>query len=771
MDILESLNPQQLQAVQTTDGPLLVVAGAGSGKTRVITCRIAYLIKYIGIRPEQILAVTFTNKAAEEMKSRVEAMLGPVPRAASPLLSTFHSLCVRMLRRDADRLEGGYTRNFTIYDEDDQSRLIRGIIRDLGIDDKTVSVRQALSAISWAKNRRISPAAYANQTSEAGDRKDKIARIYKVFDERLQQANAFDFDDLLIKAVHLLKRVPEVRKYYHERFRHVMIDEFQDTNGIQYELARLIVTGTDGARGSGRDEETWKNRSLCVVGDVDQSIYGFRGSDFNIILGFQHDFAGTGVIKLEQNYRSTQTILEAANNVILNNQHRLSKNLHASDKLGQGSRIRHYQSFEGEGEAAFVAEKIEEHIRSGTRCAVLYRTNAQSRLFEEALRRRGITYNMVGGFSFYARAEIKDMVAYIKVALNPKDDVAIARIVNSPPRGIGKATLEVVYRKQRELDMSFWEALGAVLEDDLLQPRANGAVRTFMGLISSLSELIVVPEEERPVASLVRRVAFDSGYIEALRKERTEEAESRILNIEELVNAAAEADRKGESLREFIDHAALASDTDHYRPDARVTIMTVHSAKGLEFPAVFIVGMEEGLFPHFRAVGGLDELEEERRLCYVAITRAQQHLYTTHATRRRTFGDELPAEPSRFLKEIPKDLMEDLSMGTSSMSSGFPASEQRARGPKNSTNYRGRTYNSAAGVGEFLKSRVASAASDPVDGDSGSFHVGLRVHHERYGYGVVLGCEGAGDEAKLTVNFPGFGRKKFVAKFASLERV
>lgn len=769
--ILATLNLQQREAVEATEGPLLVVAGAGSGKTRVITTRIAYLIGNAGVRPEEILAVTFTNKAAAEMKSRVGDMLDPSRRTGSPLISTFHSLCVRILRRDAHRLEGGYTRNFTIYDGDDQARLVRRIIKDLGFDERIVSVRQALSAISWAKNRRISPAAYARQTTDPGDRKRMIAAIYKVFNQRLQQANALDFDDLLIKAVHLLQRVPETREYYHRRFPHVMIDEFQDTNGIQYELARLIVTGREDAQEAQGREGSWKNRSLCVVGDVDQSIYAFRGSDFNIILGFQHDFAGTRVIKLEQNYRSTQRILEAANNVILNNHQRLAKNLYASEDVGVGDKIRHYLAVDGEGEAAFVAEKVEEHVAyAGTRCAVLYRTNAQSRLFEEALRRRSVAYNMVGGFSFYGRAEIKDMIAYLKVALNPKDDIAMARVINSPPRGIGKSTLEVIFRKQRDLGLCFWESIGTVLEENCLAPRAHGAVAAFRRLATSLTEWAGRAEARNPVASLVRRVALESGYVEALTEERTKEAESRKLNIEELVNAATEADRKGESLRDFIDQAALASDTDQYNPEARVTLMTMHSAKGLEFPVVFVVGMEEGLFPHFRSADGVEELEEERRLCYVAITRAQKYLYVTHAARRRRSGEEQPAQVSRFLREIPWELIDDLSIGVLSLSKSASAARPFG-GPRNTTNYQGKTYNSADDVVAFLENRASLSRPDPIDVGSHQLGVGSRVRHSRYGYGVVLNCEGAGDDAKVTVNFPGFGRKKFVARFASLERI
>jgi DNA helicase-2/ATP-dependent DNA helicase PcrA len=793
---MDRLNEAQREAVETVEGPVLVIAGAGSGKTRVITFRIVHLIKH-GVPPWQVLAVTFTNKAAGEMKSRVEANLGSERLTSSPLISTFHSLCVRILRRDIERMEAGYTRNFNIYDEDDQARVVRAIMKETDLDDKSFTARQALSAISWAKNRGISPVSYARQSEYASDRTERIARIYKIYEQRLHQANALDFDDLLIKTVQLLKSVGEVRAYYHERFRHVMIDEFQDTNGIQYELARLIAVGSaeiDPRKTA--SEGFWKNRSLCVVGDLDQSIYGFRGSDFNIILNFQHDFEGTKTIKLEQNYRSTQTILSAANQIIERNQRRLPKTLYATPDLGQGEQIRYYQSYDGEGEASFVAEKIQEHLRQSPqiRAAILYRTNAQSRLFEESLRRRGIPYNIVGGFSFYERAEVKDVIAYLKLALNPRDDVALGRIINSPPRGIGKTTLDSLARQQKDLDLSLWETLAVVVEQRSLGPRATAALDAFRQIIISLGEMV---EANRALSEIVKAATLDTGYVKWLRDDKTEESEGRLLNIEELVTAAVEAEEQEETLRDFIDHAALVSDTDQYKADARATMMTIHAAKGLEFPVVFIVGMEEGLFPHSRTFQSDEELEEERRLCYVAITRAQQFLYITHAMRRRTFGEELPAEPSRFLNEIPLELLRNMSAGPSWL--GFAArpetrhnrealsalkGEQRPA-PRKSSNYSGKTYNSAESVMDFFKRRVsetgatgheAGAQETRRGGPEGrkpepGYRVGTRVRHARYGTGVIMRAEGAGEEAKLTVNFPGFGQKKFVAKYAQLEKL
>ena len=800
---MQSLNPKQLEAVQTIEGPLLVLAGAGSGKTRVITFRIVHLIEACGVRPEQILAVTFTNKAAGEMKSRVLGMLDPRLRTGSPLISTFHSLCVRILRRNINKMNAGYTRDFTIYDTDDQLRVVRGIAKDLNIEDKSLTPRQALSAISWEKNRGVSPAAYANR-EHVTERTEKIARIFKLYEDRLRGSNALDFDDLLIKTVVLLSNVPEVRSYYHERFRHVMVDEFQDTNGIQYELTRLIAAGsTENVHGQEKRDALWRGRSFCVVGDIDQSVYGFRGSDFNIILGFQHDFEGTRLIKLEQNYRSTQTILEAANGVIAKNQRRLPKNLYATPELGAGEKIGYYQSFDGDGEASFVAEKIQEHLAHspGTRCAVLYRTNAQSRLFEEALRRRNVSYNIVGGFSFYERAEVKDVIAYLKLAMNPNDDVAMARVINTPPRGIGKTTLEALAEQQRNLGLSFWEALAVAVERRELQPRTISALEAFRRVVISLGELVAAGETPSEV---IKAATMDTGYVRALQEERSVEAEGRLLNIEELVSAAVEAEEKGESLRDFIDYAALVSDTDQYRPDAQVTLLTMHSAKGLEFPVVFIAGLEEGLFPHSRAFENAEDLEEERRLCYVGITRAQKHLYITHAMQRRIWGEEQPAEPSRFLNEIPLELLQDMSRGPSWL--GFAlrpetlrnrqaAAALRGEEPapvKKSSNYTGKTYNSVDGVREFFKQRAQSGLegreqSRRAGGSAGSgkrkeasggagsagdseLRVGSRVRHSKYGNGVVLRVEGAGEEAKLTVSFPGYGQKKFVAKYAALER-
>ena len=800
-DHLSGLNPPQREAVTASEGPLLILAGAGSGKTRVITHRIAYLTESCGARPESILAVTFTNKAAGEMKERVEKLLARFyangPRTGSPLLSTFHSLCVRILRRDIEKLGRGYTRSFTIYDTDDQQRLIRACLKDMGYDDKLITPRAAQSAISAAKNRGEDPQLYASKAEYIDERREIIARVFKTYEERLQASNALDFDDLLIRTVQLLRHSPETRRYYHERFRHVMVDEFQDTNGIQYALTRFIVEGDHATGGGKLPEDFWHHRSLCVVGDESQSIYGWRGSDFKIILGFQKDFAGAKIIKLEENYRSTKRILETANRVIANNTQRFDKHLFSN--ADEGDKVFYSQLYDGEAEARFVVGKIEEHLRRepDLRAAVLYRTNAQSRLFEEACRRAGLRYNIVGGFSFYERAEVKDIIAYLKLAMNPHDSIALARVINSPTRGIGKTTIEDIERRAKDFGVSHWETIALIIEQNLLPTRTISALKSFQEIITRLVEKTTT-EAER-VSEIVKAAVIDTGYERALKAENTEEAEARLLNLEELVNAAAESEEQGEGLRDFLDHAALVSDTDDYKAGAQVTLMTMHAAKGLEFPLVFIVGLEENLFPHSRARENQAELEEERRLCYVAITRAEKYLYITHAMKRRVYGEEMPAEPSRFLMEFPPELIEDISRGPSwlrfanktsnienreSLRSFTPSAPSLPPSPpKRASNYQGRTYNDADSVREFfakqgkkvdeslLDSRSDKSEERKSKSSGSGLQPGTRVRHAKYGQGLIIRREGEGENAKLTINFPGYGQKKMIEKFAGLEKV
>jgi len=794
-DLLARLNPQQQEAVRHVDGPLLIIAGAGSGKTRVITHRIAYLVDVVGVRPENILAVTFTNKAAQEMRNRVDGLLSGAMRTGRPLVSTFHSLCVRILRRDIERLDEGFTRNFTIYDADDSSRVVKACMKGLRVDEKALSVRAAHSAISSAKNRGIGPKEYEAQAGGgfgpgAEEKRQYIARIYTLYESRKRAANALDFDDLLLCTVRLLRRDKNTRAVYNDRFRYVMVDEYQDTNEPQYALIRLL---------------TERTQNLCVVGDDDQGIYAWRGADISNILNFEKHYQGAKVIRLEQNYRSTQTILDAAGAVIKNNRVRKGKKLW-TERTG-GEKVSYYEAVDAEEEARWVISRAADALASDpdTRVAVLYRMNAQSRLFEESCRRAGLRYNIVGGFSFYDRAEIKDAVSYLRLALNRDDTVAFGRIVNTPRRGIGKATLDAIEAAMKNEGGGLLETLAGMIASRTLPARATQALEGFVSTIDGLAR----KAGQLPLSEVVHAAIVDSGIEKSLIQEESDEAEGRLLNLEELVNAAAESEEQGETLRDFIDRAALASDTDQYDGSAKVTLMTMHSAKGLEFPVVFIVGFEDGLCPHARSQDDASQMEEERRLVYVAITRAEQRLAITHAMRRRLYGNEMPAEPSPFLDELPMDLLKDYSAGRSWLSySGNPPAtpsrgaiatmtRDRSAEPKRTSNYSGTTYNSADSIRQFFAKRDGGPSPSaqtpaareqspptpvsarpapsprrdaPVSGPAG-FPPGTRVKHAKYGIGLLLRREGTGDDAKLTVSFPGYGAKKFIAKFAQLEKV
>ena len=802
MDILSSLNPQQVEAVKTTEGPLLILAGAGSGKTRVITVRIAYLIAEKQVPPHNILAVTFTNKAAAEMRARVTELLKGERLQSAPLISTFHSLCVRILRQDIDKLDEGFTRSFTIYDTDDSLKVIKACIKDIGFDEKQLAPRYVLSAISSAKNKGDDADNFASSVEYTDEKRAAIARVFKLYVERLRNANALDFDDLLIKTVHLLSRSKEVRDKYNDRFKYILVDEYQDTNPLQFSLIQYL---------------TEKQKNICVVGDDAQSIYGFRQADIRNILDFETHFPAAKVILLEQNYRSTQTILDAAHAIIEHNINQKKKKLWTANPGGE--KIFYYQAFDADGEARFIASKVEEHRRKrpNEKVAILYRTNAQSRLFEEALRRLRIDYNIVGGFSFYERAEVKDVIAYLKLTLNPQDDIALMRVINTPPRGLGKTSLDELQFRAKDLGVSLWEAM-SILTDRAyagtvnLTPRAKESFRGFKRVLERLqTKLSDAAQTDRPVSDVVIAAIEDTGYGDLLRSENSDEAEGRLENLEELVNAAADYDKEeGSGLRDFIDHAALTSDTDKYDRNALVTMMTVHSAKGLEFPVVFLVGLEEGIFPHSRSVNDQKELEEERRLAYVAITRAEKILYVTHAMRRRVYGEEIAAEPSQFLNEMPLEMIEDLSHGSSwlsfARSSGVQSNKYaaaalrgRAETSKPKNVYSGKTYNSSDAIAEFFNKRnvepkrprdaenrtekpltgfeklkaLASDQSknqDPKSKIEGGFTPGAHVQHAKYGRGLVLRREGSGDNVKLTISFPGFGQKKLIEKYANLER-
>lgn len=804
-DFLSSLNAEQREAALTTEGPLLILAGAGSGKTRVIAHRIAYLIAEKRVPPWNILAVTFTNKAAEEMRLRVQKLLRGQELASKPWVSTFHSLCVRILRQDIEKLADSYTRTFTIYDQDDSMRLVKNCIKDLGYDEKYLGQRATQAAISAAKNRGEDPTGYAARADYLDERHAAIARVFGLYEERLRGNNALDFDDLLIKTVRLLRTASDVREKYNMKFLYILVDEYQDTNSLQFALISLL---------------TEKQQNICVVGDEDQSIYKWRGADISNILNFERHFPNTKVIRLEQNYRSTQIILDVAGAVVKHNVERKGKNLWTSNPRGES--VRYYQALDAETEARFVAGKILEHREEDydIKAAVLYRTNSQSRVFEEAMRRAGLPYNIVGGFSFYERMEVRDIISYLKLALNPNDSIALQRVINSPPRGIGKNTLDELQRRAKDLSLSLWETLSLVIEEPKdLNSRAVSALRSFRQIIRNLGDLTGADEESNAYAASIRRdyeaelvsgivkaVIRDTGYEAALRSEDTAEAEARLDNLQELVNAAVDYDDQGiEGLREFIDHSALVSDADQYKRDAPVTLMTAHSAKGLEFPLVFLVGLEDGLFPHSRSTADEADLEEERRLAYVAMTRAEKYLYVTHAMKRRIYGEELASEPSQFLNEMPLQLMEDLSPRRSwlSFARGSSVVEyEQGEYRKEAKKFSGKTYDSVESIAEFFKQRnqklgtsnktwersqpfagkrparsadLPGSSSDTGSGkaevQSSDFMPGSYVRHAKYGRGLVLRREGSGDSTKLTVSFPGYGQKKLVQKYAGLEKL
>jgi DNA helicase-2/ATP-dependent DNA helicase PcrA len=942
--LLDNMNPQQREGILAVDGPVLLLAGAGSGKTRVITHRIAYLIEERGVPADSILAVTFTNKAASEMAERVDKILGH-SSLAKPLLSTFHSFCVRVLRRDIEALRvnsSGLTRNFAIYDETDQQAVVKTALKRLAIDDKSLKPRVALGRISWAKNHMIDPQEYF--LASTNPMEEKIAHIFEIYRKELFKANALDFDDLLLETVRLLKVAPEVRERYNKRYKYLLIDEYQDTNRPQYELMKLLAG---------------KDHNVCVVGDEDQSIYSWRGADIKNILEFEKDFPEVRTIRLEQNYRSTQIILEGASAVVANNTQRKGKTLFTTRE--GGSLIGYYEAPDGENEALFIADRIQQYIRAAggqedlPRCAVLYRTNSQSRLVEEALRRYQIQYHMVGGFSFYDRAEVKDILSYMKLVVNPHDSIALGRVVNSPARGIGKTTMETLERIALTTGISSWDAISRAIEDRLLPARALTALGNFRRLIKDARAMLgpnfaetltaeidgvphdreaivgsissdadadanfnpedfateaateeaaepdtsfdttfnfgfdfgpteeistIAPENARdtdaahaidsaafnPFAPVVLKRAANttperaaeilmdsqpeavegfrkpgdpatlpelikflndrSGYIRALEEEATPESFSRIENLKELANAAQDAQERGETLTEFLDHAALVSDADSYSAEARVTLMTLHAAKGLEFPLVFMSGMEEGLFPSSRTLVDPSGLEEERRLCYVGMTRAMDTLVMTRARYRRRYGSDMPESsiPSRFLEEVPSRLIEDLGspparpqFSGSAYATPYPQrkrpgwpdaaeeaerhysyedEDQTARTAQSTHNASGSSLRPAAG--KFSTTRVApgsrpvSAAGSSVDNIANFFAArgqkfsrpkldipqptgktglrqGSRVRHPKYGEGTVFRREGDGDDAKITVQFLKHGVKKLVEKFAQLE--
>lgn len=741
MNKYDGLNPMQQEAVYYTEGPLLILAGAGSGKTRVLTHRIAYLIEEKGINPWNIMAITFTNKAANEMRERVDKIVGF--GSDSIWVSTFHSSCVRILRRFIDRL--GYGTNFTIYDADDQKTLMKDICKRLNIDTKMYKEKMLLAAISSAKDEMISPEEYRlNMVSDSQDlNKKTVARVYEAYQKQLQQNNAMDFDDLLVKTVELFQNCPDVLEYYQEKFRYIMVDEYQDTNTVQFKFVSLLAS---------------KYKNLCVVGDDDQSIYKFRGANIGNILGFEQVFPEAKVIKLEQNYRSTQNILNAANEVIRNNIRRKEKTLWTANEEGDQIHLREFQS--GFEEAEYIAGDIRRKVREGecsySDCAVLYRTNAQSRLFEEKFLLGNIPYKIVGGVNFYARKEIKDMLAYLKTVDNARDDVAVQRIINVPRRGIGAASLSKVQIYAQDMEISFYDALRMADEIPSLG-RGAAKIRSFVDFIQKFRSQV----EYLSVTELLQKIIDETGYVEELKAENTEESKGRIENIDELISKAVSYEQEAEhpSLSGFLEDVALISDLDSVNEDEnRVLLMTLHSAKGLEFPQVYLAGMEEGVFPSYLSIvsGDFENLEEERRLCYVGITRAMKELTMTAAHQRMIRGETQYNRVSRFVREIPREYVE-LGKKTADRSSVKIPEKTADTYAKMRQIYQQNTFSPK-------KFEVKKAASlDYQEGDT--------VRHIKFGNGMVLQITDGGKDFEVTVDFEKVGVKKMFASFAKLKKV
>ena len=740
--LLEGLNPQQAEAVTHAGGPLLVVAGAGSGKTRVLTRRIAYLMSRRNVAPYQILAITFTNKAAGEMKERVAELVGPI--AKSMWVSTFHSACVRILRQEAARL--GYSNSFSIYDSADSQRLITIVAKELNLDPKRYPARQFQSMISNAKNELLGPQDYLNATTNQFEQ--VVADVYAVYQQRLMRANAMDFDDLILKTVEVLQRFPEAKARFRSRFRHVLVDEYQDTNHAQYILVKELV---------GSELEGQPPAELCVVGDADQSIYGFRGATIRNILQFELDYPNARTVLLEQNYRSTQNILNAANAVITKNESRKEKNLWSD--AGSGAPLTGYVAESEHDEANFIADEIRSLQREGVSTpgdtAIFYRTNAQSRVFEEVFMRSALPYKVVGGLRFYERREVKDLLAYLRVLANLEDEISLRRVINVPKRGIGDTSLDYIDLFAQQKNVSFWQGLLRVNENASVPARAAAAINEFTAMISALAVLV----EARTKPSLVVEAALEqSGLLKELADSTDPQDEVRVENLKELVAVSMEYEERpfeelGEdeeiSLAGFLEKVSLVADADEI-PEGEdhggvVTMMTLHTAKGLEFPTVFLTGMEDGIFPHSRTLGEKDEIEEERRLAYVGLTRARQRLYISRAEYRSTWGAPNYNPPSRFLDEIPEEVIEWRNQSRTSVSPSLVKRTRTATTPP---------------------PRATGKKSVAME-----LAVGERVSHDTFGLGTVVAVAGAGDKAEATINFGQYGEKRLLLRYAPVEKL
>lgn len=755
-DIIDVLNDKQKEAVLSTEGPCLVIAGAGSGKTKVLTHKIAYLMQEKNVKPWSILAITFTNKAANEMKERVENLVGDV--AKDMWIGTFHSICVRILRRYIDRI--GFTSSFIIFDSSDQRTLVKQCLKQLNIDDKMLNDRAVLSEISNAKNEMLEPDAYKLRTNNE-IRKETIAKVYELYQKRLRENNAIDFDDIINYTIRILSENPDVLEYYTNKFEYVLVDEYQDTNKAQFTLVSILAA---------------LHGNITVVGDNDQGIYSFRGADITNILNFEKDFPGTKIIKLEQNYRCTQNILDAANAVIKNNETKYEKKLWTEN--GKGGMITVFRGNDEYDEANFIVENINklrrEEYMTYNDFAILYRMNSQSRSIEDILRRENVPYKIIGGLKFYERKEIKDTIAYLRLIQNPSDNLSLTRIINEPKRGIGKTSLDNVQQIAMQSETSMYDVIKRADEFGLNRVFVNS--REFISQIEELR----AKKDHIKISDLIKETLNKTGYTKALEDEDTTEAETRLENIEEFLTVAMEFEEQmaENSLEEFLEGITLSSDIDNADDqEDSVTLMTLHSAKGLEFPVVFLVGMEEGIFPGYKSIGEPKELEEERRLCYVGITRAKQNLFISCARQRTIFGSTSCNQVSRFVKEIPKELMDgfdenfedkpqktyedyqyEWKYGNSHVTS-YKSDEVKSAKPAMQYNFR-----TAESFLNNLNKKPASASVDVS-----IYRAGQRVYHKKFGEGRINYVEAEGDDAKVDITFDKIGHKRLMAKYAGLE--
>ncbi|MFO7317134.1 MAG: DNA helicase PcrA [Bacilli bacterium] len=738
-NLLNGMNPQQQEAVKTTEGPLLIMAGAGSGKTRVLTHRIAYLIVEKQVYPSNILAITFTNKAAREMRERIDALLGS-GISENMWVSTFHSMCVRILRRHIDRI--GISKNFSILDASDQLTAIKNVFKQLNIDTKQYDPRSVLSAISSAKNECITAEQYKKNANPFNPFEKMAGEVYEAYEKTLRKNQSLDFDDLIIMTITLFERVPDVLEYYQNKFQYIHVDEYQDTNHSQYKLVKMLAS---------------KFKNICVVGDSDQSIYRWRGADIRNILSFEKDYPNAKVILLEQNYRSTKRILQAANDVISNNESRYPKVLRTENPTGE--KIVFYTARDERDEAQFVVKTIKELMETEGRTlkdfAILYRTNAQSRAMEEVLVKSNLQYTIVGGTKFYDRKEIKDLLAYLRLIANNDDDLSLARIINEPKRNIGASTFEKIATYAIENDLSIFKALYEVSSIGLT-PRAMNALENFRNLIEGFSKM----QDYLSVTELVEEVIEKSGYRAMLEKENTIESQSRLENLEEFLSVTKAFEERSEdkSLVAFLTDLALIADIDSLdeenNSNESIVLMTMHSAKGLEFPVVFIIGMEENIFPHSRSIGVKEELEEERRLAYVGITRAEERLYLTCASFRTLFGRPNSNPPSRFIDEISEDILDAKSFSFEYREDRLPFGQKK-------------TSNNAR---MNVQPKAKFATPQRTGGEQMQWKVGDKAIHGKWGTGVVVSVKGEGDDLELDIAFPDKGIKRLLAKFAPITK-